>query len=54
MKVQLKHTREKYWDWYNVYILPTVRVSKYGNTYTVSILWLSLNLCIEYEGNNIT
>lgn len=49
MKIQLKHTREKYWNWYNIYILPTIRISKYDHTLAINILWLSLNLYIGHE-----
>ena len=52
MKLKFKHTRNKYWKWYNIYILPTIRFSKLideDKWYKLDLIWITFNLSLEFR-----
>ena len=54
MRLKLKHTRNKYWEWYNIYILPTIRFSRLLDSgdirlYKLDLIWITFNLSLEFR-----
>ena len=56
MKLSVRRTRNKYWEWYYLYLLPTIRVAQVaveGSVHKcfvnrIEILWLTFSLCLEF------